>query len=128
MPSITYLQRLGPDHLDTVFQHSRWIFDENPDMALEVSGITDVVNIYLCKNKIFTSEEAELPPQHVANFLESVNPKFCARYLEFLIEERHEESSIYHDRLAELYLKMTIDAKKAGDEGMHYLRTRLQPI
>ncbi|KAN0132921.1 hypothetical protein V8E53_009286 [Lactarius tabidus] len=100
VPSITYLQRLGPDHLDTIFQHSRWIFDENPEMALE----------------IFTSEEAPLPPQQVANFLESVNPKFCARYLEFLIEECHEESSIYHDRLAELYLKMTIDAKKAGDE------------
>ncbi len=69
----------------------------------------------------------ELPPQHVANFLESVNPKLSARYLEYLIEERHEESSIYHDRLAELYLKMTIDAKKAGDEGMHYLKTSLQP-
>jgi len=100
VPSITYLQRLSPDYMDTVFQYSRWIFDENTEMALE----------------IFTSEEAELPPQHVANFLESVNPKFCARYLEYLIEERHEESAIYHDRLAELYLRMTVDAKKAGDE------------
>jgi hypothetical protein len=69
-------------------------------------------------SKIFTSEEVELPPQHVANFLESVNRKFCARYLEFLIEERHEESYIYHDRLTELYLKMTLDAKRAGDAGI----------
>jgi hypothetical protein len=68
--------------------------------------------------KIFTSEEVELPPQHVANFLESVNREFCARYLEFLIDERHEESPIYHDRLAELCLKMTVDAKKAGNEGI----------
>jgi Vam6/Vps39-like protein vacuolar protein sorting-associated protein 39 len=67
--------------------------------------------------KIFTSEEVELPPQHVANFLESVNRTFCARYLEFLIEERHEDSYIYHDRLAELYLRMTVDTKKAGDAG-----------
>ncbi|KAH9177407.1 hypothetical protein EDB89DRAFT_1542390 [Lactarius sanguifluus] len=100
VPSITYLQRLTPEYMDTVFQHSRWIFDENAEMALE----------------IFTSEEMELPPQHVASFLENVNSKLCARYLEYLIEERHEESSIYHDRLAELYLKMTIDTKKAGDE------------
>jgi len=57
-----------------------------------------------------------LPPQHVANFLEGVNREYCARYLEFLIEERHEESPIYHDRLAELCLKMTVDAKKARDE------------
>jgi Vam6/Vps39-like protein vacuolar protein sorting-associated protein 39 len=69
-------------------------------------------------SKIFTSEEVELPPQQVANFLEGVNRKFCARYLEFLIEERHEESSIYHDRLAELYLRMTLDGKKAGNAGM----------
>lgn len=60
----------------------------------------------------------ELPPQRVANFLEGVNRKFCARYLEFLIEERHEESYIYHDRLAELYLRMTLDNKKAGNTGM----------
>jgi hypothetical protein len=66
-------------------------------------------------SKIFTSEEVELPQQHVANFLEGVNRKFCARYLEFLIEERHEESYIYHDRLAELYLRMTLGGKKAGD-------------
>ncbi|KAI0267682.1 hypothetical protein BC834DRAFT_923439 [Gloeopeniophorella convolvens] len=100
-PSIAYLQRLGPEYLDTVFKHSRWIFDEDSDMAFE----------------IFTSEEVELPPQNVANFLESVNPKFCARYLEFLIEERSEESSLYHDRLAELYLMMTLTAKKTGDDG-----------
>ena len=40
IPSITYLQRLGTDHLDTVFQHSRWIFHENAEMALEVSSFT----------------------------------------------------------------------------------------
>ena len=46
VPSITYLQRLGTEHLDTVFQHSRWIFDEDAEMALEVSEITGVCNIY----------------------------------------------------------------------------------
>lgn len=118
-PSITYLQRLGPEYLDTIFQYSKWVLNENSELALEVSG---VVNIFyttlLILPKIFTSEEVELPPQQVANFLESVNRKFCARYLEFLIEERHEESYIYHDRLAELYLRMTVDAKKAGDTGI----------
>ncbi|KAF8486196.1 hypothetical protein DFH94DRAFT_623079 [Russula ochroleuca] len=99
-PSISYLQRLSPEYLDTIFQYSKWILNENAEMALE----------------IFTSEEVELPPQHVANFLESANRKFCARYLEFLIEERHEESYIYHDRLAELYLKMTVDTKKGDAE------------
>jgi hypothetical protein len=69
-------------------------------------------------HKIFTSEEGELPPQHVINFLESLNPRHCARYLEFIIKDRHEASPIYHDRLAKLFLKMTLDAKQVGDEGM----------
>ena len=117
-PSIMYLQRLSPEYLDTIFQFSKWILNENAEMALEVSSALDVPILIADASKIFTSEEVELPPQHVANFLEGVNRKFCARYLEFLIEERHEESYIYHDRLAELYLRMTLDGKKAGDAGM----------
>jgi len=48
--------------------------------------------------------------------LESVDPQICARYLEYLIEGRDEESAPFHDRLAELYLSMTLGAKKKGDE------------
>ena len=119
-PSITYLQRLSPEYLETIFQYSKWVLNENSEMGLEVSSMNIFYITLLIRPKIFTSEEVELPPQKVANFLESVNRKFCARYLEFLIEERHEESYIYHDRLAELYLRMTVDAKKAGDTGICY--------
>jgi hypothetical protein len=123
-PSITYLQRLDPEYLDTVFQYSRWILDENAEMALEVSSIRYAsISPADASKQIFTSEEVEFPPQHVANFLEDVNPRFCARYLEFLIEERHEESPVYHDRLAKLFLGMTVDAKKAGDEGIAQWRS-----
>jgi Vam6/Vps39-like protein vacuolar protein sorting-associated protein 39 len=118
-PSITYLQRLSPEYLDTVFQYSRWIFDENPRVALEVSSIgTCSIRLADVSHKIFTSEEGALPPQQVISFLESLNPRHCARYLEFIIKDRQEESPIYHDRLAKLYLKMTLDAKQAGDEGV----------
>lgn len=37
-PSITYLQRLSPEYLDTIFQYSKWILNENAEMALEVSS------------------------------------------------------------------------------------------
>lgn len=58
----------------------------------------------------------ELPRQAVADYLEGIDPQLCARYLEFLIEERREESTHFHDRLAEVYLKMTLSAKKHGDD------------
>ena len=73
--------------------------------------------------QIFTSEEVVLPKQHVASFLESIDPKLCARFLEFLISEREEEDADFHDRLAGLYLKMILQAKKAGAEGALTLST-----
>ncbi len=65
----------------------------------------------------------ELPRNLVADFLEKLDPAICARYVEFLIGERAEESAVFHNRLAELYLNMTVSAKKHGDEGMSFVRT-----
>jgi len=91
-----------------------------PEMALEVSGITGA--------PAFTNTGRRSLHPRKWNYLRSMLPissrvstqSSCARYLEYLIEERHEELPVYHDRLAELYLQMTMDAKKAGDESMHH--------
>ena len=79
----------------------------------------DYVVIRLCFPilQIFTSEEVELPRNLVADFLEKLDPAICARYVEFLIGEREEDSTMFHNRLAELYLNMTINVKKHGDNG-----------
>lgn len=74
------------------------------------------MTIHLSIPKIFTSEDVELPRHKVADYLEKIDPTLCARYLEYLLEERQENSTDSHDRLAELYLKMTLAAKKRGDE------------
>ena len=49
--------------------------------------------------------------------MEKLDPATCARYVEFLIAERHEESALFHNRLAELYLNMAMTAKRRGDQG-----------
>ena len=67
--------------------------------------------------QIFTAEVVELPRSKVADFLEELDPDLCARYLEYLIGEREESSTLFHDRLAELYLDMALDAQKKGNEG-----------
>ncbi|KAF9266470.1 hypothetical protein L218DRAFT_956243 [Marasmius fiardii PR-910] len=102
-PSIQYLRKLGPEYLDRIFESSRWLFEQDPTMALEV----------------FKSEDVELPRQAVADYLENMDPSLCALYLEYLIHEREEKSPEFHDRIAELYSKMTIAAKKRGDEKLH---------
>ncbi|EGN98719.1 hypothetical protein SERLA73DRAFT_168336 [Serpula lacrymans var. lacrymans S7.3] len=99
-PSISYLQKLGPEHLEQIFESSRWVFGQDRDMAFE----------------IFTSEDVELPRSPVADYLERIDPQLCARFLEYLIDEKGEESQVFHDRLVELYLSMTLTAQKRKDK------------
>ena len=35
-PTISYLQKLGPEHLEQIFKSARWVFEMNQDMAFEV--------------------------------------------------------------------------------------------
>ena len=115
-PSIVYLQKLGPEYLDIIFKFSRWVFERDADMAFEVCHIL-FVESHWHNTQIFLSEDVELPHQAVASYLESIDPKICAQYLEFIIHERHEESPVFHDRLAELYIKMTLMAKRRNENG-----------
>ena len=39
MPTVNYLQRLGPEHLDQIFEHARWVFEEDRDIGFEVYPI-----------------------------------------------------------------------------------------
>jgi hypothetical protein len=67
--------------------------------------------------KIFTSEDVELPKPRVADYLESIDAKLCARYLEYIINEQDKDSpAALHTRLAELYLSMVLNAKKRNEE------------
>ncbi|EIW83909.1 rab guanyl-nucleotide exchange factor [Coniophora puteana RWD-64-598 SS2] len=99
-PSIAYLRKLGPEHQDQVFEWSRWIFDEDKEQAFE----------------IFTSDDVELPFEVVTDYLEKIDPRLAARYIEYVIDEKSEEGSHFHNRLAELYLTITVAARKRKDE------------
>ncbi|KAI5122751.1 hypothetical protein M0805_009834 [Coniferiporia weirii] len=109
-PTVSYVQKLGPEYLDQIFEATRWIYEHNPDAAFE----------------IFTAELVELPRSKVADFLEDdLNPALCAKYLEYLIAEREEMSTLFHDRLVELYLDFAVDAKKKDEDTYHQAYTKL---
>ncbi|KIK98408.1 hypothetical protein PAXRUDRAFT_823887 [Paxillus rubicundulus Ve08.2h10] len=99
-PSISYLQKLGPEYLDQIFASARWVFEQDGEMAF----------------KIFTSDDVELPRGPVTDYLEKIDPQIASHYLEYLIDEREETSVGFHDRLTELYLGITMNARKRGDE------------
>lgn len=48
--------------------------------------------------------------------MEDLDPALAVRYLEFLIAERREESQPFHDRMVELYIRTTLDARERDDE------------
>lgn len=100
-PTVTYVQSLGPEYMDQIFGAARWIYKLNSDAIFE----------------IFTAEVVELPRSKVADFLEEeLDPALCSRYLEYLIEEREETSTLFHDRLAELYLDMALNSQKSNEQ------------
>lgn len=68
-------------------------------------------------HQIFTSDDVELPHVAVTDYLEKLDPCIATRYLEYLIDEKEEKSPGFHDRLAELYLGITMTAKRKGEEG-----------
>lgn len=37
-PTIRYLQKMGPNHLNLILQQSDWLFKEDPKFALRVSA------------------------------------------------------------------------------------------
>ncbi|KZV95384.1 hypothetical protein EXIGLDRAFT_739755 [Exidia glandulosa HHB12029] len=97
-PTIRYLQKLGPQETQTIFAWSRWLFDVDSRMALDV----------------FTLEESRLPRASVADFLETIDASLCTRYIEHLINELRENDATFHDRLADLYLHGVTRASAAG--------------
>ena len=123
-PSVSYVQNLGPEYLDQIFETTKWIHQHKPDAVFDVNPLLMMSASLGCADlfffQIFTAEVVELPRSKVADFLEELDPDLCARYLEYLIGEREESSTLFHDRLAELYLDMALDAQKKGNEGQFF--------
>ncbi|CAG7849163.1 SubName: Full=Related to Vam6/Vps39-like protein involved in vacuolar morphogenesis {ECO:0000313/EMBL:CCA68795.1} [Serendipita indica DSM 11827] len=99
-PTVTYLQKLGPEYLALIFDGAKWVLSHDYDKGFQ----------------IFTSEEHDLPRDDVANFLEDIDPRLSIRYVEYLIDERKESSGDFHDRLGELYLHCALDPKLSPDD------------
>ncbi|KAI8331468.1 CNH domain-containing protein [Blakeslea trispora] len=98
-PTIRYLQKLGLDHFDLVLQYSKWVLEKDPEQGMDIF-IGDLAEVEI------------LPREQVLQHLESISDDLAIRYLEYVIDELHDESPEFHNRLVIAYLD-TITKNKA---------------
>ncbi|KAH6906957.1 hypothetical protein BKA70DRAFT_1223822 [Coprinopsis sp. MPI-PUGE-AT-0042] len=77
-----------------------------------VSGLKERIESLLAQG----STSAALWDMFMSDYLENIEPMLCIHYLEYILVEKQDESTEFHDRLAELYLRQTLTAKKWGDK------------
>ncbi|KAK7104918.1 vam6/Vps39-like protein [Littorina saxatilis] len=84
--TVQYLQHLGAEHLDLIFEYAEWVLQRHPEDGL----------------KIFTEDTPEietLPRDKVLDYLEKINPSLAIPYLEHVIEDCEDETAEFHNRL-----------------------------
>ncbi|KAG8830543.1 Vacuolar morphogenesis protein 6 [Serendipita sp. 400] len=98
-PTVAYLQNLGSEYLPIIFEGAEWVLKRDKNKGFH----------------IFTSEEHVLPKNEVADFLQKIDPMVSIRFLEFLIDEKKETDSSFHDRLGDLYLRSALSGDLPSD-------------
>ncbi|KAI7894427.1 CNH domain-containing protein [Mucor mucedo] len=111
LPTIRYLQRLGLDYFELVLKYSRWVLEKDPKHGMDIF-IDDL------------AEVETFPREKVLQHLESISSDLAIQYLEYIIEELHDESPEFHNRLVIAYLDK-INADKKDDEKKNRVRSRL---
>ncbi|XP_033733768.1 LOW QUALITY PROTEIN: vam6/Vps39-like protein [Pecten maximus] len=87
--TVQYLQHLGREHLDLIFEYAEWVLKQHPEDGL----------------KIFTEDLTEvdsLPRDKVFKYLEKAAKDLAIPYLEHVILECEDHNSDFHNSLAQL--------------------------
>ena len=113
-PSITHLQKLGPEHLKQIFESSRWVFSMGKNLAFKVC-VRLLPTLKYPQLGLDIYIRRQLLQQSITDYLEKIDPKLSAQYLEYIIADKQEENSTY-DQLVELYSSMMVTAGTRGDE------------
>lgn len=91
-PTVDYLQKLGPEHLDLMLDFSRWVLQNNAREAL---------NVFIDDNAQYGQQ---LPRARVLEHLKSFAPQMVVPYLEHIIHTWNEVGPEFHNQLVLSYL------------------------
>ncbi|XP_035892749.1 vam6/Vps39-like protein [Anopheles stephensi] len=96
--TVQYLQQLGSDHKQLIFEFAGWVLQKHPDDGL----------------KVFTEEMPEvknLPRAEVLDYLLKDHRALVVRYLEHIVNVWHEEKALFHNILIQQYREKLITLK-----------------
>ncbi|CAO3612687.1 unnamed protein product [Cunninghamella echinulata] len=111
LPTIRYLQRLGLDHFDLVLQYSKWVLEMDPSYGMDIF-IDDL------------AEVESFPRDRVLQHLVSISDNLAIQYLEYIMNELHDKTPEFHNRLAIAYLDK-IKSDQVPEEEKKTTRTKL---
>ncbi|KAI8603875.1 vacuolar sorting protein 39 domain 2-domain-containing protein [Dissophora ornata] len=104
LPTVSYLQRLGVDHLNLILEFAAWVLESDPVVGM----------------KIFIDDEPEidtLPRYRIISYLERLSLDLCVVYLEHIIHDLRDKTSEFHNTLVVSYLaQIQRDSAIAGNE------------
>ena len=90
--TVTYLQNLSPGYLDLILEFAEWPLKIDAELGMEIF--------------LVDTENAEtLPRGKVLEFLQSIDLKLAAKYLEHIIDQLSDLTPDFHNRLISLYLR-----------------------
>ncbi|XP_059173340.1 vam6/Vps39-like protein [Physella acuta] len=88
--TVQYLQHLGKEHINLIFEYAEWVLKQFPEDGL----------------KIFTEDLPEietLPRDQVLDYLEKISEDLTIPYLEYIIIDRKDQTEEFHNRLVDAY-------------------------
>nr|CAG4646809.1 EOG090X0131 [Megafenestra aurita]SVE92222.1 EOG090X0131 [Megafenestra aurita] len=88
--TIQYLQHLGSEHIDLIFDFASWVIQSHPDDGLKIF-VEDL------------PEVEELPRAKVYDFLYKNHRPLALPYLEHVVYEWQDSNALFHNALALLY-------------------------
>lgn len=91
--TVSYLQHLGPQHVDLVFEYGGWVLKSHPDDGLKI----------FIGDKTTSGEVEQLPRPKVLNFLKKTEKSLVVPYLEHVIEEWKDCTPLLHNELIHQY-------------------------
>ncbi|KAI6783664.1 Vacuolar morphogenesis protein-like protein [Emericellopsis cladophorae] len=106
--AIQYLQGLSPENIDLILEHAKWTLKANAGYAMEIF--------------VGDTENAEtLPRERVLTFLKEQDPQLEAQYLAHIIDELGDDTTEFHNRLVQLYVRnlTTMVKGEEWDRTMH---------